>query len=224
MKRKSLLALAPMLCVLIGSLFVHASFAADSSTNMLQGQLPNDAFVPGNIETSAQCEARLKGAASSTQDTNKAGGMYNLDVKSCRSSCISSSAQEGIQWFGTAPACSGDEMKKNKKAYTDCQLAGGTPIDWSYCGDGKTCVTGSKIKCQMPTDKDYKKSTGTEGYIRYFGNPPFCNADNKKNECTKTYKGTIIGEDKCNGETGKAKKCCTNGKYLKCFVPAITGG
>lgn len=209
MNRKPLLVLACMLCVPIATLCIHGSATADSTYNS------DDAFVLQGIETSAQCEERVKNSTTTTT-TGKTATMYDLSMESCRSSCIAVGADTDYKWFGTAPACAGRKMNADKKPYKDCEAAGGTPVDWSYCGDSKTCSTGTKILCKMPTAA---QSTGAGSTIRYLGKRPFCNADNKVAECGNLG-GKEIGREKCNDNN----ECCTTGKYLKCSVPAITGG
>lgn len=207
MKRKSILTLVCMLCLPVTTLFVNTSYAAD-------------AFVPNSIETSAQCEERVKNqttTTTTTTTTSKAATGITIPEEECRNTCKNHSAPSGHKWYGTAPFCAGDKMNKNKKPYKDCTNAGGTPVDWSYCGDAKVCQSGTKILCKMPATSE--TVNGTTYYYKYLGKRPFCDADKKVSEC-KNLGGTEDSRHKCN-DSGE---CCTSGKYLKCKIPQITGG
>jgi len=226
MNRKPLVAAAYMLCVPIAILFVHASFAADTSADvvnmMIQSQYPKDALYVNNIETSAECEKRL-GKGTTSTNTSTMGTLYDHSQTSCRSSCQKITANKGYTWYGTAPFCGGDKMDENATAYKNCKDAKGTPVDWSYCGDGKTCSRGTKILCQNPAETAASTQTSPSGSktittYRYYGKPPFCNAKSVTNmEKCANAQGDPVGEVQCP-PAGEGYECCKTGKYLKCKV------
>lgn len=230
MKRISLLTLMYMLCVPMTSLIVHGSATAETSLyNYSQQVTTQQNTIKSDFETSAECEARLQGGATSTT-INKADSLYNMSMSDCRKQCQTVGKEPEMHWYGKAPACGGDKMNKNSKAYKDCEKAGGTPVDWSYCGDSKTCTTGTKIKCHIKStststviSEPTATSSGKVNVVEYLGKPPFCNANKRVDECKSKPDGRETGRVKCP-PSSTGLKCCSTGEYLKCESTKYTGG
>lgn len=234
MNRKPLLAVAHLLCVPIAILFVHGS-AAESLYDYSKQAPQANTTIKSNFETSAECEERVKSQGSA--NTSKSGSyLMSSSQQDCRTTCQKWEAKPGEQWYGKAPSCGGRKMGKNSQPYKDCVNAGGKPLDWSYCGDGKTCATGTKILClgsnaaATTTSAPVITNSDGSGFVwqtTYIGNPPACNAKLQKNKdacyAMGDRTGKIIGTTS-TPPAGQGYKPCKTGQYITCQFKARTGG
>jgi hypothetical protein len=219
MKRNPFLAVARVFCLpaailLVSGIAAAESVVSSSDTNPTLYQYGQTAgetqtTIKGTgIETSAECEARVAAANADAQaGESKAAGVMAVG-EDCRTSCKKIEAGDGQQWIGTAPSCS---MKNAKQG---CKDLGGTVVDWSYCGDGKYCVTGKKILCQLPSADHYTSLAAEASTVVWYGTPPACNSNRGKQQC-KDAGGTVELVTKC----GDGAKCCMTGQLVKCKIP-----
>ena len=204
MKRKSLLALAAMLCVPIATLFVHGTYAADSYGSL-------GFSIPKGKKCDPQPAApgyKWYGKApfckpdAAKKDCKKdEGTVYSLE-------------DPILPYCGDGKQCETGYKILCKMPGADTYQQGTAPP--SSDGSWTTVTT------QSGTDSGESvtnTSTGKTSYVRYLGKRPFCNADNKVSEC-KNLNGVETGRSKCN-DVGE---CCTSGKYLQCTIEQTTGG
>ena len=221
MKTISCSVVARLLCIpAILLLFSGVTRAEQSLFDYSQNaEIPN--LYLNSVETSQECEDRVASELPATTANNSKASQMMVVGEDCRTNCEKYDAGSGYKWFGKAPSCTGSKMDKNTKAYKDCVDMGGEAIDWSYCGNGKPCITGNKILCKLPTTADYVAETGVDGTVTWFGKPPFCNANNGEKDCAAAG-GTVANKSRCSdGSSGQKADCCTSGKMVACVIPKI---
>lgn len=221
MSRKSLLTSACILCAMITTLFIHGSYARDYREMGMEVKtnecVPKPA-LPGYkwYGTAPSCKGKK-----AEKDCTDAGGTVMDPPSACGDGAKCTHGykilcrMQNYDQYQKAP-----DTTSNQKA-PDTTTSTGTFSRVEV--QGESSASGTETENTSPTYiNTVNPKYGTTSSIRYIGNPPFCNADNKVRECTD-MKGKEVGRSKCN-EPGKYQKCCKTGKYLQCLAPDIRGG
>lgn len=231
MNNKSLLFVACLLCVPGAGLLVSEIAAAADGPVIIKNSpvVPQEQtddqttlFKYGEaIDTDeADLKIQAEGCETATNDSQSLDSKATtVTTVSPGCKCTKVEADPGYKWYGKAPTCSGDKLNLNTKAAKKCTDQGGEVVDWSYCGDGKTCSSGNKILCKLPSDDYFEELAGVEGTVTWFGKPPACNANKGEDDC-KSAGGTVALKSKCSdGSSGQKADCCTTGKMVACVLP-----
>jgi len=229
MNKKSFVVLACLLYVPAAGLFVSNNTAAADGPRVIKTpevQQEETSDQTGLYQYNAQERDEVNlhiekdecsGEPTNLQDSGaKASSVMTINP-GCK--CEQREAPPGHKWYGKAPACSGNELDLNTKAAKKCTDIGGQVVDWSFCGDGKTCSSGNKILCKFASDDYYEELAGVEGTVTWFGRTPACSAKNARKDC-EAAGGTVALESKCSdGSSGQKADCCTTGKMVACVLP-----
>lgn len=212
MKRTPLLVLVCTLCVWIATLFAVGSYAETSyealgGTASTGSKCVSEPALPGYKWYG---KAPLCNGKKAKKDCKDADG----DVMKTNACGDGSKCSSGYKVLCRMPNASQYQQAPDTTTST-----GGTWSTVTVQGEDSGTDKESTSTKYENTDTTINATTKS---IRYLGNPPFCNADNKVRQC-KDMKGEEVGRSKCNAP-GKYQKCCKSGKWLQCLAPDITGG
>lgn len=138
--------------VSLSVVFFAMTQASKAQSDLIKDIAP-DAVAAGTTKyDSPACEKHNERVKKGKKSTGKYAALGDNTVN-CRENCMKSSGGSGKYWIGTAPACKGSRKS--------CTSKNQRYVTWSYCGNGKTCLSGKKVLCNA--NKKPKKKGGGGG-------------------------------------------------------------